>query len=268
MPGFVLNIIITRYPTMIISNKIPMMKKIMFTQAVAVNDPFFTDLHIGSLPEHPDVQIMLAHFNQDCYRDNLFVEHGISFPDKLQNAVNKRRAEYLAARYCTQQALNNLGYPDFQVMNAPDRSPIWPDDICGSISHTTNCTIAFAAPNANFKIIGADIEQEINADTIKNVSASILKDAEITLLKKCTLSFEQAFTLAFSIKESLFKALYPHVKRFFDFHAAEVTSIDCNNHTVNIRLLQTLSEQYRADSQFHGKFALMPHQQVLTYIVE
>ncbi|WP_237385685.1 4'-phosphopantetheinyl transferase family protein [Xenorhabdus sp. Sc-CR9] len=247
-----------------------MMKKITFTstQPTAEKAPFFTVLQTGSLPEHPDIQIILAYFDPIFYRDTLFGEHSITFPDKLHNAVNKRRAEYLAARYCTQQVLNNLDYPDFQVTNAPDRSPIWPDKVCGSISHSINCAIAFAAFLDNYQIIGVDIEQEIKSDIIENVSASIINDAEAALLEKCALPFGQAFTLAFSIKESLFKALYPHVKCFFDFHAAEITSIDCNTHTMNIKLLQTLSDKYRNGSQFNGQFVLMPQQQVLTYIVE
>ncbi|PHM46461.1 putative non-ribosomal peptide synthetase [Xenorhabdus mauleonii] len=245
------------------------MKKITFTsvQASSANDPFFADLQTGSLPEHPDVQVMLAYFSQAFYRDTLFDEHGITFPVNLQKAVNKRRSEYLAARYCTQYVLNHLNYPHFQVTNAVDRSPIWPDNICGSISHSTNCAIAFAASCDHYRIIGIDIEQEIKPDTIENVSASIINDAERALLTVCTLTLEQAFTLAFSIKESLFKALYPHVKCFFDFHAAEITAIDCHSHTVSIKLLQTLSEQYQAGLPFHGKFVLMPQQQVLTYIV-
>ncbi|MDX7991628.1 4'-phosphopantetheinyl transferase family protein [Xenorhabdus littoralis] len=247
------------------------MKKITFisAQATTTNDPFFTKIQIGSLSEHPDIQIMQAYFDQVYYRNTLFDECGITYPTGLQNAVNKRKAEYLAARYCTQQILNNLGHSAFQVTNAQDRSPVWPDNICGSISHSANCAIAFATTCSDkYRMIGVDIEQEIKTETINSVSASVINDTEAALLTACTLSFEQTFTLAFSIKESLFKALHPHVKRFFDFHAAEVTSIDCSDHTMSIKLLQTLSDEYRAGSQFHGNFALMPQQQVLTYIVQ
>ncbi len=251
-----------------------MMKKITFTSILtsvhttAINDPFFTDIQAGALSEHPDLQIIKTYFDQSCYRDALFEEYGITYPSQLQNAVNKRRAEYLAARYCIQQVLTRLDYPDFQVTNAQDRSPIWPDNICGSISHSANCAIVFAASCNNYRMIGVDIEQEIKPDTIKSISPSIINDNEVKLLTECPLPFAQAFTLAFSLKESLFKALYPHVRRFFDFHAAEITSIDYRNDAISIKLLQTLSDEYRAGSQFHGNFALMPQQQVLTYIVQ
>ncbi|WP_348986641.1 4'-phosphopantetheinyl transferase superfamily protein [Xenorhabdus sp. SGI240] len=237
-------------------------------QATAINDPFFTDIQAGTLSEHPDLHVIKTYFDPSCYRDALFDECGITYPSQLQNAVNKRRAEYLAARYCTQQVLNRLGYSGFQVTNAQDRSPIWPDNICGSISHSASCAIALAASCNQYRIIGVDIEQEIKSDTIKSVSPSIINDNEMKLLTECPLPFAQAFTLAFSIKESLFKALYPHVKRFFDFHAAEITSINCSDYAISIKLLQTLSNEYRAGSQFHGNFALMPQQQVLTYMVQ
>ncbi|KLU16485.1 4'-phosphopantetheinyl transferase [Xenorhabdus sp. GDc328] len=250
------------------------MKKMTFTpfltsaQSTAINDPFFTDVQAGTLSEHPDLHVIKTYFDPSCYRDALFDEYGITYPSQLQNAVNKRRAEYLAARYCTQQVLNRLGYSGFQVTNAQDRSPIWPDNICGSISHSASCAIALAASCNQYRIMGVDIEQEIKSDTIKSVSSSIITDNEVKLLTECPFPFAQAFTLAFSIKESLFKALYPHVKRFFDFHAAEITSINCSDYAISIKLLQTLSDEYRAGSQFHGNFALMPQQQVLTYIVQ
>ncbi|PHM74419.1 4'-phosphopantetheinyl transferase family protein [Xenorhabdus kozodoii] len=247
-----------------------MLKKITFTPVLtpAINDPFFTNIQVGVLPGHPYLQVIKTYFDQSCYRDALFDECGISYPPRLQSAVNKRRAEYLAARYCTQQVLNPLGYPDFQVTNAQDRAPIWPDNICGSISHSTHCAIAFAASCNHYRMIGVDIEQEIKPDTIESVSSSIINGNEAKLLTECPLPFGQAFTLMFSIKESLFKALYPHVKCFFDFHAAEITSINCKDYAISIKLLQTLSDEFRAGSQFHGNFALMPQQQVLTYIVQ
>ncbi len=245
------------------------MKKMTFTsvQPTVITDGFFHKIQTGILFEYPDIQVIQTYFDQDYYRDTLFDECGITYPLKLHNAVNKRRAEYLAARYCTQQALNHLGYPGFQVTNAPDRSPVWPDTILGSISHTANCAIVFAAARDKYRMIGVDIEQEIKAETIESVSRSIINHNEAALLTACPLPFTQAFTLAFSLKESLFKALYPQVKCFFDFHAAEITSIDCRNHTITITLLQTLSDEYQAGSPFHGHFVLMPRQQVLTYLL-
>ncbi|MCC8380864.1 4'-phosphopantetheinyl transferase [Xenorhabdus sp. PB30.3] len=245
------------------------MKEITFTpaQTTAINEPFFTAIQKGLLSGHPDIQIMLAYFTQGSYRDDLFTEYGIVYPERLQNAVTKRRAEYLAARYCACNILNNMGYPEFQVESAQDRSPIWPERICGSISHSTNCAVVFAASSDKYQWVGIDIEKEIKQETIDSVSASIINETEKALLAKSPLTFIQAFTLAFSIKESLYKALYPHVKQFFDFHAAEIVEIDCTHHTVTIKLLKTLTDDYQAGSLFHGNFVLMPQRQLLTYIV-
>ncbi|CDL79645.1 4'-phosphopantetheinyl transferase family protein [Xenorhabdus cabanillasii] len=245
------------------------MKEITFTpvQTTAINEPFFTDIQRGQLSDHPEIQVMLTYFAPNFYQDNLFDKYGVTYPTRLHNAVTKRRAEYLAARYCTRRILKAMGYPEFQVETAKDRSPVWPEKIYGSISHSTNCAIVFAASGDKYQLIGIDIEKEIKQDTIDSVSASIINEAEAELLSKCPLSFIQAFTLVFSIKESLFKALYPHVKRFFDFHAAEIMEIDCIHRTITIKLLQTLSDEYQAGCQFHGNFVLMPQQQILTYIV-
>ncbi|MDR0218979.1 MAG: 4'-phosphopantetheinyl transferase superfamily protein [Enterobacteriaceae bacterium] len=244
------------------------MKKITFTsEQILTHEPFFTEIQTGELSDHPDMQIMLTYFTPDGYQDDLFDQHGIAFPIRLQKSVVKRRAEYLAARYCVRQLLNNLGYPDVQVGNAEDRSPIWPENICGSISHSTQCAIVFVAPRDKYQLIGIDIEKEIKQETIDSVSASIINATEAELLSRCPLPFIQAFTLAFSIKESLFKALHPYVKRFFNFDAAEIVEIDCVQRTITIKLLQTLSDQYPAGCMFHGGFVLMPKQQLLTYII-
>ena len=86
---------------------------------------------------------------------------------------------------------------------------------------------------------------------IKN---SIINLQEEDLILKSQLSFEDAFSLIFSAKESLFKALYPSVRAYFDFSSAKITAICCNTNSFTLTLLEDLTPELRADIEFKGNF--------------
>lgn len=95
----------------------------------------------------------------------------------------------------------------------------------------------------------------------------VLNDREISFLNNYHLPPEQMFTLAFSVKESLFKALYPHVKRFFGFEAAEVIALSLENNEITLQLQETLTHHYPAGTLFRGQFIIYP-QDILTLIIQ
>ena len=68
------------------------------------------------------------------------------------------------------------------------------------------------------------------------------------------LSFEDAFSLIFSAKESLFKALYPSVRVYFDFYSAKITAICCITNSFTLTLLEDLTPELRANIEFSGHF--------------
>ena len=64
-----------------------------------------------------------------------------------------------------------------------------------------------------------------------------------------------AVTLTFSIKESLFKALYPLVHKRFYFEHAEVLEWSAEG-PVRMRLLTDLSEEWQHGRELQGQFAV------------
>jgi len=60
-------------------------------------------------------------------------------------------------------------------------------------------------------------------------------------------------TLTFSLKESLFKALYPIVQQRFYFEHAEVLEWDENGHA-RLRLLTDLSSEWRNGSELDAQY--------------
>lgn len=66
-------------------------------------------------------------------------------------------------------------------------------------------------------------------------------------------------TLTFSVKESLFKALYPIVQQRFYFEHAEVLEWTASGQ-VRLRLLTDLSSEWRNGSELDAQFALQDGQ--------
>ncbi|AWK40913.1 4'-phosphopantetheinyl transferase superfamily protein [Photorhabdus laumondii subsp. laumondii] len=228
---------------------------------------FITQIEYGTVVKHPQVHFWHARFDLSYYHDELFEQLNLPFPATLTKAVKKRRAEYLAARYCARQLLAQLGQPAFNLISGHDRAPIWPQNICGSVSHSSHCAIVLAAPQTHNRLIGVDIEAIVDRQNINEITKMIVNDKEIQLLKHCHLPLEQAFTLAFSVKESLYKALYPQVKRFFGFEAAEIIALSLENNEITLALRETLTPHYPAGTLFRGQFIIYP-QEILTLIIQ
>jgi enterobactin synthetase component D len=193
-------------------------------------------------------------FNSSCYRDDLFDILRISFPSALKNSVSKRRAEFLAGRYAASFALHKLGFNSSEIRIGKHRSPVWPDGIVASITHTKNTVVCAAAYERDIHFLGIDLENWLAYETIKEIKSNIILTNEEELLLKSCIGFEKAFTLTFSAKESLFKALYPSVGYYFDFTAAEITHISLRKKTFELILRQNLTPQLTAGTRFSGHF--------------
>ena len=65
---------------------------------------------------------------------------GALYPEEarhLQKAVRKRLEEFAAGRLCARLLLREFGIDHFAVEVGADRQPLWPEDLVGSITHTT-----------------------------------------------------------------------------------------------------------------------------------
>lgn len=189
-------------------------------------------------------------FDREQYHDSLFKQIGIDFPASLKQAVGKRKAEFLVGRYVARQSLLSMGLPSPTIHIGSHRSPVWPVGVNGSISHSGDR--AFCAINTGQGSIGLDFERAISMKIANNIKGMILNTAEISICHASQVSFEKSFTLSFSAKESLFKALYPRVERYFDFLDAEIVAIDEECGHIELRLLKNLSEQIRTGQCFKG----------------
>lgn len=227
--------------------------------------PFMTHCTLKPLNDYPDIYLLDAHYDAAHFTESLFTSLAIPAPEHLQRAVKKRRAEYLASRYCLQQALASWGIPSFLLHNSPDRAPIWPQGIRGSLSHTHQQVCALLTRRQD-QLLGVDCERIMEAKVASETHPMLITAAEKARLEQGNVPFPTALTVAFSIKESLYKALYPQVKQFMDFSAAEVMQCSADLQHISLRLTQTLSEEMVVGSVFEGRAILQPDQ-VITWII-
>ncbi|WP_339859954.1 4'-phosphopantetheinyl transferase family protein [Pseudohongiella acticola] len=172
-----------------------------------------------------DCRLVSCHFDKQLFRAEAVSDLGLVLPASLHKAVQKRKAEFIAGRYCAREALMQLGNnPANTVGIGANREPIWPQGLVGSITHTHDYAAAVVAYHDAVRAVGIDSETWIGRASAANVRQQVLTSHERNA--GCQQSFESSshyLTLVFSAKESLFKCLFPLVNRFFDFHAAIIT---------------------------------------------
>jgi enterobactin synthetase component D len=105
--------------------------------------------------------------------------------------------------------------------------------------------------------LGIDSERFMSARLAAEVSDLVATRAELAdVMEALALGQRESLTLAFSAKESLFKCLYPLVRRYFDYLDAELCGIDLERHCFGARLRVDLSDSLTAGATFSGKFEL------------
>ena len=128
--------------------------------------------------------------------------------------VEKRLAEFTHGRYCARSAMQLLNMDAAPIPKGPNREPVWPAGIIGSITHTEGAAAAVVAKSTDVVALGLDME--LNAPLTPDLITMIClpeenPDQDGTRAK-----------LLFSAKESIYKCLYPLLKEYVDFLEMEV----------------------------------------------
>ena len=98
------------------------------------------------------------------------------------------------------------------------------------------------------------------------MASMIVNLAEKALSGRLNLSFACAVTAIFAAKESLYKALWPELRRVMDFCAAEVVGWDAQNTRLTLRLTETFSVEFYAGREFTVEVEWQPDT-VLTWVI-
>jgi 4'-phosphopantetheinyl transferase EntD len=192
---------------------------------------------------------------EDLSDELKLLQSKISYDKAIDGFHPNRKNEFLLGRVCAAQAYQACTKKE--LLDLPpnkDRSPAWPNDVVGTISHNQSWVGAAVALKKDLLAIGMDFE--VMGRTRAALSSQIRSPGDILTHPK--FNEEELLTLIFSCKESLYKALHPVVKIFFGFEDAAVKKIDVENGLFEIVLLTTLSPAYGPDARhfFKGRFTI------------
>lgn len=217
-----------RLPEQQVNKGAKLLKNISFTSAL---------LRLG----YDQLEYCTCNHNWQDYSQTSYAHYGIQQPKELAKATAKRHCEFIAGRYCASQAIKNLDQPpnsnsETQILIQPDRSPLWPKNIVGSISHSRNQAIAVVGNADSYLGLGIDCESLLTDAAAREIADLILRPLERKSLFNRELDLKLEFgglvTLAFSAKESLFKALSPSVSTIKSFHNFAIQNISANKLTL------------------------------------
>jgi 4'-phosphopantetheinyl transferase EntD len=132
----------------------------------------------------------------------------------VAGAVERRRQEYAAGRAAARAALLRLGHGAPAIPTAPDRSPIWPAGVVGSITHCEGFCAAVVADAA--KVEGLGLDAEPNAPLPSDVIDLVSCPGEGARAARALASLDWT-RLLFSAKEAFYKGFYPLTRQYLDF---------------------------------------------------
>lgn len=208
----------------------------------------FEAVQLGDI--HPVIQ---CQFHVERWSPQMAEYHGIEIPDHMQGAVPKRLAEFVAGRALARRLLADYGCDAPVAHSATERMPLWPQGFVGSITHSTGIAASCVLPRTESAGVGIDIEHWVVKKTAKELASSIWRPAEAEICTQQIWNQSEALTLVFSAKESLFKALYPQCRTFFDFFGAAVVDVCGSRSAGQLKLILTLnlSSAYKRGRIFH-----------------
>jgi 4'-phosphopantetheinyl transferase EntD len=183
------------------------------------------------------------------------VDPGVLAPEEaahVARAVPKRVGEFAAGRACARRALAELGVPDFILRVGPDREPLWPAAVAGSITHTAQFCAAAAARTTLVAALGIDAERR--GAVHRRLWRQIATSEELAWLESLAPDRAQEMaTVLFSAKEAFYKCQFTLTREWLNFSDVSV-AIGPDAFRVSPR--RRLALEALAPPPWHGRHAL------------
>jgi 4'-phosphopantetheinyl transferase EntD len=139
----------------------------------------------------------------------------------VASAVPKRQHEFSTGRVLARSLLARLGHPDFPLLRAEDRIPLWPDGVVGSISHAGHVCLAAAARVGVARGIGLDLEPDAPVEA--DIERVVCREGERDWVAEAGEAERgRRRRIVFSVKEAVYKAFYPRTRTFWSFQDVRV----------------------------------------------
>jgi 4'-phosphopantetheinyl transferase EntD len=173
----------------------------------------------------------------------------------VARAVPARVAEFAAGRLCARLALAELGVVGFPLLAAPDRSPVWPLGVVGSISHTAGHCAVVAGSRTQF--LGLGLDTELLAAVHAGLWSKLCTPPEHTRLGALPAAQRaRAAALIFAAKEAFYKMQYPLTRERLDFDAVAIEwgDVECTAGEFRVVPNRNFALQRLASGPIGGRF--------------
>jgi 4'-phosphopantetheinyl transferase EntD len=154
-----------------------------------------------------------------------------------QRANRKRRIERGLGRRAAVLAIRSLLQDDnlsYILRSDMDGCPIWPEGLVGSISHSNLTAVAVVSRDTNLRSLGVDIER-IRLRNAKLANHVMRLEEFYTL--PLEVPMHVAATVFFSIRESVYKCIFPILHLQLDWKECSVL-VDWKNDTFSAEVNQ------------------------------
>ncbi|NUF99952.1 4'-phosphopantetheinyl transferase family protein [Acinetobacter oleivorans] len=199
---------------------------------------------------------------------HLHIDQRLDHPLKIAQARVERKNEYLCGRVLAQAVLNHHFGLDQPITSMHEPLPIWPSHVLGSISHSQNKLIVALSSHAIY--LGIDIEHWVTSEFARESAHLVLTSSEFDLWKNKAaefFDFARYVSLIFSIKESLYKAVYPTAKQYIDFLEASIVDINFENQTLTLTFLPEIQQCYQLLEQYQGGW-VVEQDHIMTWVFQ
>lgn len=199
---------------------------------------------------------------------HLHIDQQLQTSKLITQARVERKNEYLCGRILAQAVLKHHLDLDQPLTSMHEHLPVWPPHVLGSISHSQSKLIVALSDKASY--LGIDIEHWVSSEFAQESAHLILTPSELELWKvKASkfFDFSQFVSLIFSVKESLYKAVYPIAKQYIDFLEASVVDIDFENQKLFLAFAPEIRNRHQLLDHYKGGWK-MEKDCILTWVFE
>ena len=129
----------------------------------------------------------------------------------------KRRRQFLLGRLGAHSAIAALQIPHISPIVGIDdnRLPVWPPEVCGSISHSGDRVAVAIGRSTDYQTLGLDLQHIVPLK--HDIRRHIATEFELDIISAHTSESDLMTLMLFSAKECFYKAFFPLTKHFLGF---------------------------------------------------
>lgn len=162
---------------------------------------------------------------------------------EVAHAIHRRRVEFATGRACARRALARIGVSGFLLRNDDRRSPRWPPNVVGSLTHTGEvpggyCAVVVARAD---RMLTVGVDAEKATELPARLWSFVLTPAEELWMRGLSPARQGLMAkVIFSAKETYYKAQYPITRRWLGFQDVTVV-LDVGRETFEVELSSNVS---------------------------